>query len=203
MSKCASSNHVYSLFYRRLHWSLAIIIILLSIVGQQFSFDISEAYRIHGLKAHSTLGTLSLLIVITLFAKRFVLRRPVPTPKMPLMKVIMARSVQFSLYALAIFIPISGAICALHSNYPVYLFGLFDISSLQSGTQTSFAYFRSIHVWAMRTAMFLLFCHAGAALYHHFVVKDKVLKSMAVQDPLLIQLWQRLMKRKSSSIGSK
>ena len=197
MSKSSSNGHVYSLFYRRLHWSLAIIIILLSIVGQQFSFDISEAYRIHGLKAHSTLGTLSLLIVITLFVKRFVLRRPVPTPKLPLMKVIMARSVQFSLYALAIFIPISGAICALHSTYPVYLFGLFDISHLQPGMEANFTYFRTIHVWAMRTAIFLLLCHAGAALYHHFVVKDKVLKSMAARDPLLYKIWQRVMRKKS------
>ena len=198
MTQNSPNSHVYSLFYRRLHWSLAGIIILLSIVGQQFSFDISDAYRIHGLKAHSTLGTIALLIAITLFVKRFVLRRPVPTPKLPLMKVIMARSVQFSLYGLAIIIPISGAICALHSTYPVFLFGLFDISHLQSGMETNFTYFRTIHVWAMRTAMFLLLCHAGAAFYHHFVVKDKVLKSMVARDPLLYKIWQQVMRKKAS-----
>ena len=197
LQKSSSSDHVYSLLYRRLHWSLAGIIILLSIVGQQFSFDISDAYRIHGLKAHSTLGTISLIIAISLFIKHFVLRRPTPTPKLPLMKVIMARFVQLGLYILAIFIPISGIICALHSHYPVYLFGLFDITHLQEGTEASFAYFRTIHVWAMRTAMFLLLCHAGAALYHHFIIKDKVLKSMAVQDPLLYKIWQRVKQKRN------
>lgn len=197
MSKILSGGHVYSLFYRRLHWTLASIIILLSIVGQQFSFDISDAYRIHGLKAHSTLGTLSLLIVITLFIKRFVLRKPIPAPKLPLLKMIMARSVHFSLYALAIIIPISGGICALHSAYPVYLFGLFDITIFQPGTEESFTYFRTIHVWAMRTAVFFLLCHAGAALYHHYIIKDNVLKSMAVLDPLLLKIWQRFTIKKT------
>lgn len=197
MSKNSPSNHVYSLFYRRLHWSLAFIIIILSIAGQQFSFDISDAYRIHGLKAHSTLGTLALIIALTLFTKRFVFCRPTPTPKLSLMKFIMARSVQLGLYALAIFIPVSGLICALHSANPVFLFGLFDLAQLPLGTEESFTYFRTIHVWAVRLAIFLLFSHAGAALYHHFIIKDKVLKSMAVHDPLLLKIWQRVIRKKA------
>ena len=196
MSTSSSTNHIYSLFYRRLHWSLASIIISLLILGQQFHFDISDSYRIHGLKAHSTLGSISLFIVLTFIVKRFVFRRPTPTPKLSIMKIIMARSVQFCLYFLAVFVPISGAICAMHSAYPVYLFGVFDLSQLQPSSESSFAYLRTIHVWGTRVLIFFLLSHAGAAFYHHFIVKDGVLKSMLVNDPLLSSIWKRVMRKR-------
>lgn len=193
------SNKVYSLIYRRLHWALAIIIILLLIAGLQFNLDLSESYRVHGLKAHSTLGSIALIIAITFIVKRFVLRSPTPSPKLPLLKLLTAKTVQFGLYALAIVIPISGLLCALHSQYPVYVFGLFDISSLQVSSSETYIYLRSIHMWATRLAGLLLFCHAGAALYHHFVVKDDVLKSMAAIDPLMVKIWHRVKSRSKSA----
>lgn len=191
----SSTNYIYSTLYRRLHWSLALIFILLLILGQQFNFDISDSYRIHGLKAHSTFGTIALFIALGLIIKRFVLRHPIPSHKLSLIKIIMARTVQICLYMLAIFIPISGAVCAMHSAYPVYLFGILDISHHLQSTEASFTYFRIIHVWSTKTLMFLLLCHAGAAFYHHFIVKDKILKSMAIIDPLVIFIWQRIMNR--------
>lgn len=196
MSKEFNPSKVYSLIYRRLHWSLAIIIISLLIAGQQFNLDISDSYRIHGLKAHSSAGIIALLIALFFIIKRFILRRPTPKPELPLLTRLMARAAQLSLYSLAIIIPVSGIFCALHSSLPVYLFGVFDISSLQLSSEASFLYFRTIHVWATRLAMLLLACHAGAALYHHFVVKDDVLKSMAVADPLIVKLWSRWKLRK-------
>lgn len=189
---------IYSLSYRRLHWSLAAIIIILLIAGQQFNFDISDAYRIQGLKAHSSLGTVSLIIVLFLLFKRFIQRCPVPKAKLSRFKLIAARCVQYSLYLLAIIIPISGLSSALFSPQPVYLFAIFDLSSLQVSNQDTFIFLRDIHLWATRVAMFLLVNHAGAALYHHFVVKDDVLKSMVAKDPLLTKLYNLLKPSKKS-----
>lgn len=201
MSEKSEIRNIYSLVYRRLHWSLAAIIVMLLVAGQQFNLNLSDAHRIYGLKAHSSLGTLSLIIALFFVIKRFILRRPTPKPHLPLLKLIMARSVQLGLYMVAVLIPVSGVVCALCSLNPVYLFGLFDLSSLQPSGEATFLYYRSIHVWATRMGMLLLACHAGAALYHHFIVKDDVLKSMAVPDPLVSRVFNSVGLRRKKPGG--
>lgn len=181
-------NNVYNLIYRRLHWSVAFIIISLLIAGQQFNLDISSAHRAWGLKAHSTFGILALCIALLLVAYRFILRTPTPKPNLPLLKVVMAKAVQLCLYGLSIVIPVTGIACALHSEQPVYVLGIFDISGLQVSIAENFKTFRNIHMYATQIAIALVLCHACAAFYHHFIKKDGVLKSMAASDPLIIKL---------------
>lgn len=192
MSKQHSAKKIYSLLYRRLHWGLAVIIITLLLAGQQFNLDLTESHRIYGLKAHSSLGTIAFIIALVFIGKRFIWRVPTPKPKLSLFKRVMAKTAQLTLYVLAVVIPVSGMLCALQSHYPVYLFALFDLTALPISLEASFEELRSIHMWATRLAMFVVACHAGAALYHHFIVKDDVLKSMAAPDPLLTRLWCRL-----------
>lgn len=182
------SDKIYSFNYRRLHWALAGIIIILLLAGQQFNFNLSDAYRINGLRAHSTLGTLSLFIVIAFIFKRFIRRDPTPKPNMPLLKVIAAKGVQYGLYSLALLIPITGLISALYSPHPVYILGLFNIAILTADAEANFSYFRSLHMWATYGAIMLLSAHAGAACYHHFIKKDGVMKSMVGINPRLNKL---------------
>ena len=195
MSK-KSSNKIYSLIYRRLHWILAGIIIALLIFGQNFHREISDSYRIWGLKAHSTLGTMALVVGCVFIFRRFVLRRPTPDHKLPLFKLLMARAVQLGLYSMAIFVPVSGMICAIYHHYPVGFLGFIDISAFVPDNEESYLFFRQAHVWATRLTMLMLAGHAGAALWHHFVVKDGVLKSMLANDPLVDKLLQKFKLRK-------
>jgi cytochrome b561 len=118
----------YSYNYHRLHWSMTGIIIALLLADLQFNFNLTDAYRITGLQAHSTLGSLSLLIVLGLLFKRFIRRDPVPKPMLPLFKVLATRSVQNGLYTLAVVIPLSGLAASLYSPHPVYFLGIFDIA---------------------------------------------------------------------------
>ncbi len=83
-----------------------------------------------------------------------------PKAKLSRIKLLAARSVQYSLYLLAIIIPISGLSSALFSPHPVYLFAIFDISSLQVSDPETFTFLRDIHFWATRVAMFLLVNHS-------------------------------------------
>ncbi|WP_371373199.1 cytochrome b [Thalassotalea aquiviva] len=186
---------IYNLIYRRLHWSIAIIIISLLIAGQQFNWDISNAHRAWGLTAHSTLGILVLCIALLLIVYRFILRAPTPKPNLPLLKLLMAKTVQLCLYGLAIAIPVTGIACALHSEQPVYVLGVFNLSGLQVSIAENFNTFRNIHTYATQIAIALVLCHAGAALYHHFIKKDSVLKSMAASDPLIMRLFNILIEK--------
>lgn len=186
---------VYSQSYRRLHWFMAGSIIALLVAGQQFNFNLSVSERVAGLFAHSTLGSLMLIAVGLLLTKRFIRRDPVPKPSMPLIKIIAARGVQYGLYTLAVLIPLTGLGAALYSPHPVYFLNVIDISLLDATQVSAFNNIRSMHMWATRGAMLLLAAHAGAALYHHFIVKDAVLKSMAVLDPRLSRILLKIRHR--------
>lgn len=189
----AGKEHAaYSHNYRLLHWSMAGIIVTLLLAGQQFNFNLSDAYRITGLQAHSTLGLSSLLIVVLLIFKRFIRCDPVPKTKLPLLQMLAARSVQYGLYILAILFPLSGLAASLYSPHPVYFLGIFDLAIMDVRQEINFSYFRSIHMWATRAAMLLLASHAGAALYHHFVVKDNVLKTMVGFNSHSTRIWRKI-----------
>lgn len=151
--------------------------IALLIAGQQFNFDLSDAYRQHGLKLHSSIGTIVLVTAITLMVRRWVYQEPRPDVPMPPLKKLAATSVQMLLYGLALFIPLSGMATALLSPTPTLLFGVVNLSWL-AGDPEQYAQVRTIHEVGTWFALAMVTAHGGAALYHHFVLKDDVLTAM-------------------------
>ena len=167
----------YSRDYQLLHWGMAALIVLLLIAGQQFNFNLSEEERITGLKLHSSIGTIALLIAAIMVIKRFLLRHQRPNPKLSVFNKFAANTAQISLYIVAIGIPVSGIVAALYSPQPAHLLGLFNISFFSPDHQ-AFLEYRRTHEILTEIFMLLVFCHAYAALYHNFVKEDGVLKSM-------------------------
>lgn len=64
------------------------------------------------------------------------------------------------------------------AGIPVGFFGLWEVPTLLDKEQSLAKLFRSIHgaVWIVLISAVV--GHVGAALYHHFVKKDDVLKRM-------------------------
>ena len=171
----------YSFPYKILHWAMALVMIALLIAGQQFNFNISDEYRHHGLIFHSSVGTLALIAAFSLLIKRFLLKHHRPESGLPYLQTLSANLVQFALYALAIAIPVTGLLAAYYSPHEVMLFGSYKISLASGETEQAWTTIRWLHRWATRLTMLLLACHAGAALYHHFIVKDDVLRKMIIK----------------------
>ncbi len=167
----------YSARYRVLHWTMAIGCILLLMAGQQFNFQLTDSYRISGLRYHSSIGSVVLLAAIFLLVKRFIRRDPRPSVALSPVKKWMATGVQLTLYSLAVFIPVTGLITAYYSDMPTLVFGVFDISQFAADS-VLYDRIRRLHELATLLAIALVASHGLAALYHHFVKKDDVLTSM-------------------------
>lgn len=176
--------------------------IALLIAGQQFNFDLTDAYRARGLKLHSSLGAIVLFTALTLMIRRWIYKEPRPEADLPPLKKLAATSVQLLLYALAVFIPLSGLATALFSPTPTLLFGAINLSQL-AGDPELYARIRSIHETGTWLAMLMIGAHGGAALYHHFILKDDVLTSML--DVRKIKQWiaAKQASRRSSESGLK
>ena len=82
-----------------------------------------------------------------------------------------------SLYALLLLTPLMGWIGI--SLYPSReVFGVFTLPALWTPNQPAAATAFSIHEWLAKLMILLITVHIAAALFHHFVRKDGVLRRM-------------------------
>lgn len=169
--------------FQLFHWIMAFGFIALLLAGQQFNFNLSDAYRIHGLKLHTSLGSLVLVAAVTLVVRRWLLNEPRPDVALPPLKKAAAISVQLMLYSLAILIPVTGLATAYYSELPTLVFGVFDVSQF-TADPALYVRLRALHEAGTWLALLLVGSHAGAALYHHFIRKDDVLRAMVTLRPL-------------------
>jgi len=83
------------------------------------------------------------------------------------------------LYVLMLAIPLSGWLFSSASGVPIVYFGLVQIPDLVGRSKPLADLLKQIHV-ILNCALFVTLCvHAAAALRHHFVQRDDVLRRMA------------------------
>jgi cytochrome b561 len=75
-------------------------------------------------------------------------------------------------------LPISGWLMSSAAGIPASFFGLFDLPDLISRNESLFRTFIQIHKWLGYALIALIGVHAGAALRHHFLLRDETLKKM-------------------------
>ncbi|MGI9329527.1 MAG: cytochrome b [Gammaproteobacteria bacterium] len=82
------------------------------------------------------------------------------------------------LYCLTFALPLVGWLSSSAANFPVSLFGWFTLPDLVSPDSELHERLEQAH----QTLAYILFAtlslHAGAALYHHFILRDGVLRAM-------------------------
>ena len=86
--------------------------------------------------------------------------------------------VHTSLYVLLVAMPIVGYIANSIYGAPTPFFGLFDLPPLLSKNEALATQLFTIHRWVGWLVIFLVLIHVSAALYHHFIRGDSVLKRM-------------------------
>ena len=189
-----NSQLAYGSIAKWLHWSIAILF-LCSYVTVKYRHWFTEkdtpenwtALQLH-LSVGITIGVLVLLRVIW----RLMNRVPFEEPGNRLAH-LAAKFGHYALYAMMIIMPITGYIgTGVNTEY----FFLFDITKFEStqlftnlivnGLNLSFKEFEApidyIHkeLGGELFVLILVFGHILAALYHHFIKKDRTLRKMTV-----------------------
>jgi len=93
---------------------------------------------------------------------------------------LLAHGMHWLLYALMFAQPISGILMSQAAGHPVSVFGLFELPTFIVKDSSSAELFRNGHgvIWVLLVVA--VFGHIGAAMHHHFIKKDDVLKSITV-----------------------
>lgn len=172
---------------RLLHWAIAAIILFQLGMGTWMANAVDDLYARFALtQTHKSWGTVVFVLAALRVSWRLAnpLAPALPAATKPWERAAAAIS-HLLLYALMLAIPVSGWLMAsastLQDMYGVknMVFGLVEMPDpFAPGDRNLEALFRAIHTGGAAALALVLLAHAGAALRHHFVLRDDVLRRM-------------------------
>ncbi len=159
-----------------LHWILAILLIGLLALGlYMVSLPISlEKLKFYGW--HKEYGLLALWLAILRLGWRLINKTPYLA--LPLWEKIAARSVHWAFYFFMFVMPLTGWLITSAAGLPASFFGLFVLPDLVNPNEEQRLLFQVIHEWLGYGLIATIVLHTSAALKHHFINKDDILRRM-------------------------
>jgi cytochrome b561 len=181
MSRPENSEYHYGLVAILLHWIMAALLIVLILLGVYMVSlpDVGfNTTKISLILVHKQLGILALFLVAVRTAWRSANTLPMMAEQIPAWQQFAARFVHLLLYALMFALPTTGWLMSSAAGIPVEFFGLFTLPDYIARDELLFRAFITLHRWLAYGLVLLLSLHAGAALAHHFLLRDDTLKRM-------------------------
>jgi cytochrome b561 len=168
----------YGLVTKLLHW------LVLGLLAAQFAIawtmpEVHRGTRPDGLIAwHLSLGTLIMLLIVIRVLWRLTHPAPPLPTQLPQWQQTLARLTHFLLYAILLVLPLLGWGNASSRGWDVRLFGIVPLPRLFAQGSHFGHELGDIHTVASYVLLGLVGLHSAAALYHHFVAKNRVLIGM-------------------------
>jgi cytochrome b561 len=161
-----------------MHWSNVTQLLGAYLAAWMIDHAASHAQAAYLVMLHRSFGvTILLLTVVRLAVRR---RTPVPPPPagVPAIQRLAARASITLLYVLLIALPFLGLTGSMLHGDRIILFGNFVLPILLPANRALAHQIFEIHGGTALVLLVLIGLHVTAALYHHFVRKDRVLAGM-------------------------
>jgi len=166
----------YDRVARTLHWTIGALIIVNLTIGILHD-PLGKIFP--AMPIHKSIGFTVLALSLVRLGWRIGHPNPPLPASIPGWEKIAATTLHWIFYALMIGMPLTGWVFSSAGKYPIDFFGLFEIPKL--AVDRSMPIVGATHEahellgisWAV-----LLLIHIGAALRHHFILKDGVLYRM-------------------------
>jgi len=170
----------YGPFHKFLHWTIFLMIVglwcLAHLRGYYPKDDIATRSYIMGL--HISCGLLMLFLVIVRVLWRLTHAIPELPAATPTLEAMLAKLTHLVFYALMLVIPLLGIYVVWLYGHGASFFNLVTIPQLVEKNMELHDKLGKIHEWLANIVLFLLAFHVVAALWHHYVKKDDVLRRM-------------------------
>jgi cytochrome b561 len=168
----------YGAIAQVLHWLTAILILVAFLYGPGGSEQrVYSAARDAERQLHETLGVCVLVLVALRLAWRALDTRPEPVQVARWMG-LAAKVVQAALYLLMFAVPLTAIAGAWLEGHPLTLLGGVHVGPWLAESHDLGGSISELHTWLGDAILWIAGLHALAALYHHYVLKDGVLRSM-------------------------
>jgi cytochrome b561 len=168
----------YGLVHIVLHWTVAAMIALMLPLGLWMTgLDYYDPWYKKGPDLHRSIGVLLGLILLVRIAWRLGSLRPAPVLP-PGRELKLARAAHLLLYLLPLLLIVSGYLISTADGRAVDVFGWFEVPATLQGIEGQEDIAGEAHFILAMTLLTLIALHAGAALRHHFILKDDTLRRM-------------------------
>lgn len=174
-----NSSQNYGTIAMTLHWAVVVLVLAAWLIGQfggQFLHGVPRETRLF---LHIFIGLAIVAFAIVRLLWRLV-DPPPPPDNSPLgaWSERAATAVHYLLYVGLIAIPIAGIVVQFSGGHALPVFGLFEIPSPWSADRAFAHNAAEIHELLSNALLILVGLHAAAALFHHYVFRDRTLQRM-------------------------
>lgn len=168
----------YSGFAKFLHWVIAICILIMIPVGITMKRIGGSDLQNLLYHTHRSFGVLVLTLMLVRLIYRLVNGVPAPEPTITTWQRVVSHLVHLALYALVIAQAFIGWVATSAYGAAIWVFGLFIMPDLVSKDQELAKPLFLVHDTLGFVIAGVLFLHIGAALYHYFIRRDRVMQRM-------------------------
>lgn len=176
MTGSGAATQSYSGTAKALHWAIFVLVALM-LYGGWTSEDLPREERILALQNHSGLGLIILVLMITRLLWRLTHPAPALPAGMPRWQEVASKATHHGLYVFVLLQPLIGLMTvATSTKGSLKAFGLWGLQIAPNETIHELGEtLHGLNAWII--ALFVAL-HIAAALHHHFVRRDAVLRRM-------------------------
>ena len=161
-----------------LHWLVAACVLTTAPVAIAMTWVGEGATQDALYNFHKSLGVLILILVILRLINRLMVGAPAPDPGIERWQKAASSATHGLLYLLLVAMPIVGYIANSAYGAPTPFFGLFNLPPIVAENKQLSETLFMLHRWSGFLMIVLVLMHVSAALYHHVVRGDNVLRRM-------------------------
>ena len=173
-----NTGNTYGVVAKSFHWLLFLMLTFSIVAGNFLAAMPKGAEKMQAAGMHKSFGAIILMLIILRLVSRLINKTPRLPDETTAGEAFIAKAMHWGLYALMFAQPLSGIMMSQTAGIPVSFFGLFEFPVFLDKDPELAKTFLSVHgtVWIL--LVIAVIGHAGAALHHHFIKKDNVLKQM-------------------------
>ncbi|HZX23449.1 MAG TPA: cytochrome b [Woeseiaceae bacterium] len=168
----------WGLIAQLLHWLVVAGVVLQFVWAWRIDETDSIRQEFALVNQHKSIGMTILALAVIRLVWRLLSRTPEDPPTMPRWERIAASASHWTLYALILAIPLTGWAYTSAAGYGAEFFGLIDMPDLAPSDEDLEDLFEEAHEFLGQALLAVTAVHAGAALRHHFLLRDDVLRRM-------------------------
>ncbi|MDR3516479.1 MAG: cytochrome b [Azospirillaceae bacterium] len=160
------------------HWLTAVLVVLLFALSQIWDFLERGTPLRKGMQSlHISLGIALAVVVIVRLVWRYAGGRRLPADPNPLLH-LASKAAHGALYLLLVAQVALGFLFRWAQGEPFMFFGLFSVPELLTPDKPTAHFYGDLHSAVAWIIMAIAGLHALAALYHHYGLRDGVLRRM-------------------------
>ncbi|MFP7673817.1 cytochrome b [Marivita sp. S0852] len=172
-------SQAYKAPARWLHWSMALLVLLMIPVGFLMVREgLSRPLQNNLFIFHKNVGVLLLILITVRLLYRWRNPPPPEPTHLPDWQARIAGMTHAVLYALLLIMPLAGYIRVRAGGFPIESLDALGVPALVPRSDTLAEVAKTIHFYGGWTIAFLAALHVGAALHHGLIKKDGIFSRM-------------------------